>query len=216
MKPGQVYIALKDNPACIPMYKGGKVLVTEACGDSADVFYCDIISGDVDTTDLKGWQISSHDVELGGFALDKPIVHSLKFKKLKDTAVLPSRGKPDDIGLDVTLISREWDPVTGCFVYGTGLAVELPPGHAGFLLPRSSAYKKRMTLSNCVGLVDPNYRGEIKAMLRPLNADLLDIYQVGERALQLVVIPVPRFEPEWAEELSSTDRGDQGFGSSGQ
>lgn len=153
----------------------------------------------------------------------------VRFKKLNDAAVLPSYAHQTDAGLDMTATSREIDD-EGNVVYGFGLAVEIPAGYVGLLFPRSSVAKKGMVLSNSVGCVDSGYRGEVKAkfkvtpdcayikdkMLWIAKRYSLDAYEVGDRVCQLIIIPYPKIEPEFAEELSSSDRGDGGYGSSGR
>lgn len=142
----------------------------------------------------------------------------VKFKKLHPDAVLPTYAKPGDAGLDMTPVSKVWDKEKLGWLYGYGIAVEIPQGYAGFLYPRSSIWKKPSILSNHVGIVDSGYRGEIKALFRQTHdADQSTEkeYEIGERNLQMVIKPITHIEPEWADELSDTERGTGGFGSSG-
>ena len=138
----------------------------------------------------------------------------VRFKKLNEKAVVPSYAKPGDAGLDLTATSKELtnNPQYGYLEYGTGLAVEIPEGHVGLLFPRSSISNTGLILSNSVGVIDSGYRGEIKFRFKhiPGTAD----YNVGDRVGQLVILPYPSIETEEATELSSTERGDGGFGSS--
>ena len=136
----------------------------------------------------------------------------LNFKKLHPNAVEPIRAKSADAGSDLTAISVE---ITSAFVeYGTGIAVEIPVGYVGLLFPRSSVTKRPMMLKNSVGVIDAGYRGEVKLrFLRTTQAG--DIYDVGERVGQLVVVPVALVEWEQTEELSDSDRAQGGFGHTG-
>lgn len=136
----------------------------------------------------------------------------VKLKKLHNDAVIPSYGKPNDVGLDLTATSVTYYPEAGEFQeYGTGLAIEIPEGYGGFIFPRSSVTTKKMMLKNSVGIIDPGYRGEIKCRFIGEQD-----YKVGDRVAQLVILPVPRIEFEEVEDLSSTERGIGGFGSTGK
>lgn len=100
---------------------------------------------------------------------------------------------------------------------GTGIAVEIPDGYAGLVLPRSGLARRHgISLVNAPGLIDSGYRGEIEVLL--LNTDLAETFAVraGDRIGQLLVVAVPQFEPELSRELSDSERGDGGFGSSGR
>lgn len=140
----------------------------------------------------------------------------LKFKKLNEKAVIPAKAHASDAGLDLTTIgftttvneAREL-----MLVYHTGLAVEIPEGHMGLLFPRSSIYKKSLIQSNCVGVIDSGYRGEIMVVYKTTTNSVPEIYKEGERFCQLVIVPIPQVEPVEAEELSSSDRAEGGFGS---
>lgn len=135
----------------------------------------------------------------------------VKFKRLYRQAVAPRRGSALAAGFDLTAIDYRRDPETGVWEYGTGIAVELPPGCCALLMPRSSIYRTGAVLSNGVGLLDEDYRGEIKfkfyAEARP--------YDVGQRIGQLVVLQLPQVAFEEAAELSETERGTGGYGSTG-
>lgn len=137
----------------------------------------------------------------------------VKFKKLNNKAVAPWQAHPTDAGFDLTATSCDCFSEKGIVTYGTGLAVEIPEGHVGFIFPRSSIYKKGLILSNSVGVIDCHYRGEIKLKfsLQRYGA----IYNEGDRIGQLVIIPIPSVEFCEVEELSNTDRGAGGYGSSG-
>jgi len=137
----------------------------------------------------------------------------VKIKRLHKDAVIPSYAKPGDAGLDLvatSIISFDKEQVT----YGTGIAVEIPEGFVGLVFPRSSIRKYEQYLSNSVGVIDSGYRGEIQATFNSrYYADVK--YQVGDKIAQLLILPYPSIEFEEATELSSTDRGEGGFGSTG-
>ena len=140
----------------------------------------------------------------------------VRVKKLHENAVIPAYGKPGDAGLDLTATSIEKDSY-GNVVYGTGLAIEIPEGYVGLIFPRSSNSKTDLYLTNHVGVVDSGYRGEIMFKFRA-NPSLINavIYQVGDRVGQLIIIPYPQIELTEAIELSDSERGDGGFGSTGK
>ena len=140
----------------------------------------------------------------------------VKIKKLHENAVIPAYAKPGDAGLDLTATSVVTDEY-GNVVYGTGLAIEIPYGYAGLLFPRSSNSKTDLYLTNHVGVVDSGYRGEIMFKYRPLDGILNSrIYQVGERVGQIVILPYPAVSFEEVEQLSDTERGEGGYGSTGK
>jgi dUTP pyrophosphatase len=140
----------------------------------------------------------------------------VKIKKLHVDAVIPAYSKPGDAGLDLTAVSATQDQY-GNVVYGTGLAVEIPEGYVGLIFPRSSNSKTDLYLTNHVGVVDSGYRGEIMFKFRPVNGLLnAKVFQVGERVGQLIILPYPTIMFEETEELSDSDRGAGGFGSTGK
>lgn len=136
----------------------------------------------------------------------------VKIKKLNEDAVIPKYSREGDAGLDLTATSRELKD--GLFCYGTGIAIEIPEGHVGLLYPRSSISKTNLILSNHVGVIDSNYRGEIILKFRS-SSDFPTIFLVGDRIAQLIIVPYPTIEFEEVEQLSETNRGSNGFGSSG-
>ena len=144
----------------------------------------------------------------------------VKIKKLNEGAIVPSYSKQGDAGMDLTAISISKDNV-GNITYHTGLAIEIPEGYVGLLFPRSSISKKQQFLTNSVGVIDSGYRGEIMAKFKPVMGTydtILDLfesneYQVGDRIAQLIILPYPQIEFEEVEELSETERGYGGFGS---
>lgn len=137
----------------------------------------------------------------------------VKIKRLHKDAVIPSYAKAGDAGLDLvatSIISFDKEQVT----YGTGIAIEIPEGHVGLIFPRSSIRKYEQYLSNSVGVIDSGYRGEIQATFNSrYYADVK--YKVGDKIAQLLIMPYPSIEFEETNELSSTERGDGGFGSTG-
>jgi dUTP pyrophosphatase len=139
----------------------------------------------------------------------------VRMKKLHPKAVIPQYAKPGDAGLDLTAISKEWDEEYEVVVFGIGLAIEIPAGYVGLIFPRSSNFKVPLSLSNCVGVVDSGYRGEVKFMFRPTGRPRKN-YEVGDRVGQLIVMPIPKVAPTEVTELSETERGVSGFGSSGK
>ena len=146
----------------------------------------------------------------------------VKIKKLNEGAKVPSYSKEGDAGLDFTAVEISRDNV-GNITYHTGLAVEIPQGYVGLLFPRSSISKKQQFLTNCVGVIDSGYRGEIMAKFKPVMGTydtILELfesneYQVGDRIVQMIIIPYPQIEFEEVEELSETDRGYGGYGHTG-
>jgi dUTP pyrophosphatase len=140
----------------------------------------------------------------------------IKIKKLHSEAVIPKYSKLGDAGMDLTAIFKIENTSFSCS-YGTGLSIEIPEGYVGLLFPRSSIKDKDIILSNCVGVIDSGYRGEIMFKFRPINGiEDAFIYAVGDRVGQLIIIPYPSIEFVETEELSDSDRGDGGFGSTGK
>ena len=139
----------------------------------------------------------------------------LQFRRLRDDAVVPVRAYDGDAGLDLAACERvELGPGERALV-GTGLAVAIPEGHAGFVQPRSGlAAKNGVTIVNTPGLVDYGYRGELKVIL--LNTDEREPFVVepGMRIAQLVVLELPDVDPVEVDELPASERGVRGFGSS--
>jgi dUTP pyrophosphatase len=142
-------------------------------------------------------------------------VIELPVVRLRDEAVVPRRAYAGDAGLDLAACERvELGPGERASV-GTGLAVAIPDGYAGFVQPRSGlAAQHGITIVNAPGLVDAGYRGELKVVL--LNTDPREAFRVepGMRIAQLVVLPVPPVVPAEVERLPDSERGERGFGSS--
>jgi len=137
----------------------------------------------------------------------------IHFKKLVPEAQMPKFGKPGDAGADLVATSIEWRGDLQ-IVYGIGIAVEIPEGMVGLVFPRSSIRDKDLVLSNGVGVIDSGYRGEILATFN-LKNPWSEIYNVGDRIAQLVIIPVPLAQYVQVDELSETQRGTAGHGSTG-
>jgi len=136
----------------------------------------------------------------------------VKIKKLHEDAVIPSYAKHGDAGMDLYSVRIDKDKYQNDVHY-TGLAIEIPEGYVGLLFPRSSISKTSCALRNAVGVIDSGYRGEIMVKFGCMSN--LDCYRVGDRVAQLIIMPYPQIELEEVEELSDTDRGDGGFGSTG-
>ena len=136
----------------------------------------------------------------------------IKFKKLNERAEIPFYAKDGDAGMDLiaTTLVR-----TGKFSeYGTDLAVEIPRGYVGLLFPRSSISNTDHFLRNSVGVIDSGYRGEIKLRMS-IPALGEKEYLMGDKVGQLIIVKLPWVEVEEVDELSDTDRGEGGFGSTG-
>jgi dUTP pyrophosphatase len=168
----------------------------------------------------------------------------VRIKKLDEKAVIPQYAKDGDAGLDLVATSKIYDKY-GNVSYGVGLAIEIPKGYVGLLFPRSSICKNDLSLTNSVGVIDSGYRGEIFFKFKPAlnyvnyvpddfqltpengeddtDFDAIALpspetyaeYQVGDKIGQLIIMPYPQIELEESAELSDTDRGEGGFGSSG-
>jgi dUTP pyrophosphatase len=141
---------------------------------------------------------------------------TLPFRRLDPEAVLPARAHPGDAGLDLrSAVDVEVAPGERALV-PTGVAVAIPDGYAGLVLPRSGlASKHGLTLANAPGLIDAGYRGEVICAVVNLDRDTPVRISKGERIAQLVVLAIPELVGEWVEELPPTTRGEGGFGSTG-
>lgn len=141
----------------------------------------------------------------------------LPVAKLKDEAILPTRAHEGDAGLDLYACEAAHIGPGERWSVATGIAVEIPDGHAGLVLPRSGLAKEHgIALVNAPGLIDSGYRGEVRVLL--LNTDPAETFRVaaGDRIAQLLIAPVALAEPVQAEALAESARGDGGFGSSGR
>jgi len=138
----------------------------------------------------------------------------VKFKRLSPEAIVPTFSRVGDAGADLVATSVT---ETDLYIeYGTSLAIALPDGTAGLIFPRSSLSNYHLALSNSVGVLDQNYRGEIKFRFKKTNnGPSASYYKVGDRIGQLIVLPIPAITFEEVEELDETNRGESGYGSSG-
>ena len=140
----------------------------------------------------------------------------VKIKKLHPDAIIPSYALPGDAGMDLTATSmNNMNFGNYSYVeYGTGLAIEIPEGHVGIIRPRSSVSKTTLGFSTS-GVIDSGYRGEITVRFKQINEETYKHFSVGERIAQLIIIPYPNIEFEEVDELSETERGEGGHGSTG-
>lgn len=146
--------------------------------------------------------------------------NKIKFKKTNPKAVAPSRATYSAAGFDLTAITEEKNgariPPQESLMISTGIAVEIPEGYVGLLFGRSGlGCKLNLRPANCVGVIDSDYRGEIKVCLYNDSANYAYI-ENGTRIAQLVIVPCLLLEMEEVEELEDTDRGVGGFGSTGK
>ena len=152
----------------------------------------------------------------------------VKIKKLNPNAIIPKYAKVGDAGMDLvatSVISDTPEQIT----YGMGIALEIPEGFVGLIFPRSSVRKTGLDLSNAVGVVDSGYRGELQATFNKIfGGDRFydetkntedtsnSFYKIGDRIAQIMIIPYPPIEFVEVEELSDSERGEGGFGSTGK
>ena len=140
----------------------------------------------------------------------------VKIKKLVEGAIIPKYAKIGDAGMDLTATSKWYDDDNNV-CYGTGIAMEIPKGYVGLVFPRSSNAKQDLILSNSVGVIDSGYRGEITFKFKLVDdRHLAKDYNVGDRVGQIIIMPYPKIEFVEVSELSETDRGNGGYGSSGK
>ena len=142
----------------------------------------------------------------------------VRIKKLNDNAVMPKKAHATDFGYDVVATSRE-EIAPNVWKYGIGLAFELEPTSMSYNIaisfrPRSSIYKTGLVLSNCIGTIDKDYRGEVSAIFYKVAEG--EIYEVGDRIGQIHLSLEGLMEFEWADSLSESDRGTGGYGSTGR
>ena len=138
----------------------------------------------------------------------------VRFKKLIKDIPDPYKANPGDAGYDLHVNEIEWrnDGMQVC--YHTGIAVEIPEGYVGLLYMRSSAVHKTCRMANATGVIDSGYRGEITAVFDIINGS--NIYRKGDRCCQLVIVPFAQVEfVETEDDLSKSQRGAKGYGSSG-
>lgn len=141
----------------------------------------------------------------------------VKFKKLSEKSKIPTRAHNSDAGYDLTasnITTEVGEDAKLIIVYHTDIAVEIPEGYMGLVFPRSSIFKKSLTLTNSVGVVDSGYRGEIMCKFKT-NTDVIpSVYKEGERFAQLIIVPYTVVEFEETNELSDGDR-NGGHGTTG-
>jgi dUTP pyrophosphatase len=136
--------------------------------------------------------------------------------RLREDAVLPSRAYAGDAGLDLAACERHVIEPGGRALVGTGIAVAIPDGHAGLVTPRSGlATRNGITIVNTPGLVDSGYRGELQVILHNTDRSEPFVVEPGMRIAQLVIVAVPHAELREVDELPVSERGAEGFGSSG-
>jgi dUTP pyrophosphatase len=140
----------------------------------------------------------------------------LPFKRVRSEGALPSFQHEGDAGLDLrAAIDATVQPGERAMV-PTGVAVAIPDGHAGLVLPRSGlASKQGLTLANAPGLIDAGYRGEVICSMVNLDREEAVEIRAGDRIAQLVIVAVPAVVPVWADALPDSGRGEGGFGSTG-
>jgi dUTP pyrophosphatase len=138
----------------------------------------------------------------------------VNFKKLHPNSISPCYAKQGDAGMDITateIISEEPFQI----VYGTGIAVEIPEGHVGLIFPRSSIRKYDLSLSNSVGIIDSGFRGEIQVTFHKRRGVASKKYEVGDRICQIIILPFPGVRFFEVDDLSDSERGTGGHGSTG-
>lgn len=140
----------------------------------------------------------------------------VSIKTLSRDAQIPHMAYNGDAGVDLRSVERiALEPQERAMV-ATGLTIALPEGYAGFVLPRSGlAAKHGISIVNAPGLIDSNYRGELKVILLNTDPDKSFTIEIGDRIAQLIVMPIPTINFEQVEELTESQRGESGFGSSG-
>lgn len=138
----------------------------------------------------------------------------VKLKKLNENVKLPVYAKTGDAGLDIKATRIESEN-NYSITYGTDLCIEIPFGYVGLIFPRSSIRNYDLSLSNCVGVIDSGYRGEIMATFKKTKLDGM-YYDVDDKIMQIIILPYPSIEFEFVDELSETERGEGGFGHTGK
>jgi dUTP pyrophosphatase len=139
----------------------------------------------------------------------------VKVKKLDESAIIPSYSKTGDAGMDLTITSIK-ENTSFSVSYGFGIAMEIPVGYVGLVFPRSSIRSQDLILSNCVGVIDSGYRGEIQATFKKTQGLDSIKYSVGDRGAQILILPYPKIYMTQVPELSDSERGAGGFGSTGK
>ncbi|MBT7452180.1 MAG: dUTP diphosphatase [Rhodospirillaceae bacterium] len=137
----------------------------------------------------------------------------IRIEKMHESAVIPKYANFGDACVDLVAI-RKWKDEHGNHCYGTGLAMEIPTNHVGYIFPRSSIAKTSMALRNAVGVIDSGYRGEVIIKFGEIDGDKVE-YKIGDRVAQFMIAPVLSINFLEVAHLPSSDRGSGGFGSSG-
>jgi len=197
--------------------------LSEDNDDNVDMSFLNQIEGILNeiTTDISKDEISKtiNDPAVGQSIINtQPTMTGggtlVKVKKLDPNAVIPSYSKVGDAGMDLT-ITREIENTSFSVSYGFGIAMEIPQGYVGLVFPRSSVRNQDLILSNCVGVIDSGYRGELQATFKKTQGLDSIKYKVGERGAQIIILPYPTIYMTEVPELSNTERGSGGFGSTG-
>jgi dUTP pyrophosphatase len=136
----------------------------------------------------------------------------VKIKKLSPEAVIPTYAKDGDAGMDLVITDIKGENKYD-ITYGFGISMEIPEGFMGLVFPRSSIRKTDLVLSNAVGVIDSGYRGEIQATFKRTG---LQKYEIGDRGAQIIIMPHPIVDFVEVDELTNTERGEGGFGSTGK
>ena len=144
----------------------------------------------------------------------------VNIKKLHPDAVIPTYAKPGDAGMDLVAVDvkEHVDSLTDettKIIVDSGLSFEIPEGFVGLVFPRSSIQSTGLRLTNCVGVIDSGYRGPVRAIF-DIKDSSLSYYQKGDRFAQIMILPYPQVVFVESEELSETERGSGGFGSTGK
>ncbi|MEX0990743.1 MAG: dUTP diphosphatase [Actinomycetota bacterium] len=140
----------------------------------------------------------------------------LPVKALHPAATFPAQAQPGDVGFDLAVLEAVTLQPGERAVVPTGIAVAIPEGYAGLLLPRSGLASKRgLTLANAPGLIDSGYRGEVQVAIVNLDPSAAVEIRAGDRIAQLVIVAVPEVRASWVDELPASARGQGGFGSTG-
>ena len=144
----------------------------------------------------------------------------VNIKKLHPDAVIPAYAKAGDAGMDMYAVGNGKTDKNGNMVYQTGIAMEIPEGYVGLIYPRSSVSKTPHSLRNHVGVVDSGYRGEIIFKFGWVESyatdETIKVYVAGDRIGQIIIMPYPQIEFAEVDELSESERGEGGFGSTGK
>ena len=145
----------------------------------------------------------------------------IKLKKVDEKVKIPRKAYPTDACFDLVATSVEYDTTNRCYIYGTGIALEIPEGYKAHIYPRSSNRKTDCYMANHVGVIDCHYRGEIMVSFKDVNTESVVCeanapYKVGNKIAQICFEKVIEVEFKEVNELSETDRGEGGHGSTGE